>query len=188
MDGPALDRADGTRPGSSLGAERQSRVAAYLDDQPDITFALLFGSHGRGTPHADSDIDIAVMLAPESATTPRERVMRRAALAADLAGILGTDDVDVAIVEDAPLPLRFRIFRDGVLLSCRDRRAFVATKARTLSEYFDFAPSEAMYNRIILRRAAEGTLSHGPDRDPGALERYRRLRARLAADSGREPG
>ena len=34
---------------------------AYFAQQPAIVFASLFGSHGRGNPHTQSDIDIAVL-------------------------------------------------------------------------------------------------------------------------------
>jgi hypothetical protein len=50
----------------------------------------------------------------------------------------GRDDVDLAILKEAPLA--YRVLRDGVLLSCRDHVAYVQYRVRTLNPYFDFAP------------------------------------------------
>ena len=43
-----------------------------LENEPDVLYALLFGSAARDALRADSDVDVAVELAP-NADEPRER-------------------------------------------------------------------------------------------------------------------
>ena len=46
------------------------------------------------------------------------------------------------LLDEAPAPLAYRIFRDGRLIVERDHAALVARKARVLLEYLDFKPVE----------------------------------------------
>jgi predicted nucleotidyltransferase len=61
-----------------------------------VRFAYLFGSVAAGTDRPDSDIDLAVSV------TPRGTLPDDASLHDALAAALGRDDVDLAVLEDAP--------------------------------------------------------------------------------------
>lgn len=87
-----------------LGALRSA-----LARGPALRFAILFGSQARGTARADSDVDIAFM-PTEPLTMAQEH-----ALAAELERAAGTT-VDLVPVADAPMALRWRIARDGIVL------------------------------------------------------------------------
>lgn len=137
-------------------------LRAYFERQDDVLFALLFGSQARGTAGPLSDVDVAVMLPDE--TEPMARFRRQLALMVDLAGVLRTDEVDVAILNEVPVTLAYRVFRDGVLLHCRDRDAFVRTKASRISLYLDFLPSLERSTKRFFRLAAEGKFSRGVSR------------------------
>lgn len=56
----------------------------------------------------------------------------------DLMGILRIKDVDVVLLNQAPLALRYRVLRDGVLLYCRDPNIRVEFTAHTVSAYPGF--------------------------------------------------
>ena len=62
--------------------------------------------------------------------------------------------VDLVLLDEAPAPLAYRIFRDGRLLVERDHAALVARKARVLLEYLDFKPVEERCAAGVLRAAA----------------------------------
>jgi len=62
------------------------------------------------------------------------------ALASRLEGAAGGLRVDLVDLDRAGPVLAFRVFRDGRLLLCRDRTAFVERKARAISLYLDFRP------------------------------------------------
>ncbi len=138
-------------------------LRGYFEQQDDVLFALLFGSQARGTAGPLSDVDVAVMLL--DAMDPMARFRRRLKLMVDISRVLGTDEVDVAILNDVPITLGYRVFRDGLMLACRDRAAFVRAKASTISQYIDFLPSLERSTRRFFRLAAEGKLSRGTRRD-----------------------
>ncbi|HEU4366801.1 MAG TPA: nucleotidyltransferase domain-containing protein [Methylomirabilota bacterium] len=129
-----------------LGALRQA-----LEAEPGVGYALLFGSRARGTEHPGSDADVAVGLTAGAARD----VQTLGGLAARLESAAGRR-VDLVLLDEAPAPLAYRIFRDGWLLVERDRAALVARKARVILDYLDFKPVEDLCAAGVLRAAARG--------------------------------
>ena len=157
--------------------EHRQALEAYFASLDSVVLAYLFGSQARGKAGLLSDVDVAVLLASQPDDGHCFDV--RLEVIGGLMDILHFSNVDVAILNQVPLALRYRIVRDGILLFCRDRRAMVAFKARTVSEYLDFKPVIEQHERAILERARKGELLHGYNPHRGALERYRQLRERL---------
>jgi predicted nucleotidyltransferase len=120
-----------------------------LDAEPEVAYALLFGSRARETGRPDSDADIAIELA---AGAPRD-VARIGTLAARLESAAGRP-IDLVLLDEAPAPLAFRVFRDGRLLVVHDHGALSARKARALLDYLDFKPVEERCAAGVLRAAA----------------------------------
>ena len=64
----------------ALDAKRAIDVFLTLleqSDLPPVAKVLLYGSHARGEQHADSDIDIAVVLRGDAPPRSERRVLRR---------------------------------------------------------------------------------------------------------------
>jgi predicted nucleotidyltransferase len=122
-----------------------------LEAEPDVAYALLFGSAARGTAHAGSDADVAVGLAAGAARDAH--ALGR--LVARLQSAAGRP-VDLVLLDEAPAPLAYRIFRDGHLLVERDHGALVARKARAILDHLDFKPVEDLCAAGVLRAAARG--------------------------------
>lgn len=101
-----------------LDAGARKRLASALD-RDGVVPGSLFGSQATGRPGPLSDVDIAIWVDP--ALSPRERGALRLALADAAARALGTDEVDLVLLNDAPPLLRHRTLRDGELLVERDR-------------------------------------------------------------------
>lgn len=156
----------------------EQALATVFAAQPDVVVAYLFGSHARGTAHRHSDVDVAVLLAREADADAAFGL--RLQLLADLSAILRTPDVDVIVLNDAPLALSMRVVREGRRLFVRDENARVQYEAQVVVRYIDFKPLLERHERAILERARRGELLDGYDPDRGALERYRRMRARFA--------
>jgi predicted nucleotidyltransferase len=119
-----------------------------LDAESDVAYALLFGSASKGTVRPDSDVDIAIELTAGAARDLRTL----GGLAARLESAAGRP-VDLVLLDEAPAPLAYRVFRDGLLLVERDHGALVARKARVLLDYLDFKPVEQRCARGALRAA-----------------------------------
>lgn len=127
------------------------RLRQVLERDPRIAYALVFGSSGRGRTHAGSDIDLAVGLAPGTAMSTREL----GALTADLEAA-AQQHVDLTVLDEAPDPVAYRVFRDGVVLVERDHRALAQRKAQAILGYLDFRPLEEIAVRGVLAAAARG--------------------------------
>jgi predicted nucleotidyltransferase len=126
-------------------------LRAALEGEPRIAYALIFGSTARGSAHASSDLDIAVGLAPGTEL----EVSELGALASRLEKAAGRS-VDLVLLDEAPIALAYRIFRDGELLLERDHAALVERKTRAILEYLDFRPLQEIAVRGVLAAAADG--------------------------------
>jgi predicted nucleotidyltransferase len=126
-------------------------LRAALEADPRVAYALVFGSGGRGTLHAHSDLDVAVGLAGNR----RPTALELGGLVSRLEAACGRP-VDLVLLDEAPPGLAYRIFRDGQVLLERDRKALVERKARAILEYLDFKPFEDLFARGVLAAATRG--------------------------------
>ena len=164
----------------ALSAEEMQRLSHYFADRPTVLVAYLFGSYGRGRATVHSDVDIAVLA--EQTLSREQSFDLRLALIDELQGLLHREAVDVVILNEAPLALRYRVLRDGQLLFCRDDQLRILYQADMVSLYLDFKPVIERHERAILERARRGELFDGHNPYRGALARYRQQRERTARD------
>jgi predicted nucleotidyltransferase len=123
----------------------QDVLAAALMNDPRVQFAYLFGSRARGTEREGSDADVAVWLDGERGSF--------GAAALELIDVLGAAvgvDVDVVVLNQAPLLLRWQVLRHGRLLLERNRTRRVGFEALTMQQALDF--------ESIRRRCSEGMI------------------------------
>jgi hypothetical protein len=64
-------------------------------------------------------------------------------------------EIDVRIMNPAPLPLKYQVNKDGQLLFSRDEVFRENYECRILFEYFDFKPHWDEYDTQFLKRLAE---------------------------------
>ncbi len=124
-------------------------IRQALADEP-IEIVYLFGSQARGDAGPLSDVDIAVLacddVPPDDYTALQLRLMTR------LMRALKRDDVQVVILNRAPILLQHRVIRDGRLLLCRDELLRSRYEARVLVRYFDSRHLEDLYNEGLMKR------------------------------------
>lgn len=114
---------------------------------PAVRFATVFGSQARGRERAGSDIDIGLLLDPD---TPELRVKIEAEL-----GRAAKREVDLVFLDSAPPLLRFEIARDGVLLVARDRNDWVDFRTRAMLDWWDWAPTARLIDEAAIHRLRE---------------------------------
>jgi predicted nucleotidyltransferase len=124
-----------------------------LAGEPVIA-AYLFGSRARGTARPDSDVDVALLLAATVATEDYLDLQLRAARL--LANESGVGNLDVVVLNDAPLPLRGRVIRDRQVVYSTDEAARVEYESLTAREFGDFQIHAEALDRELLRRHATG--------------------------------
>ena len=110
----------------------------------NIELAYLFGSRARGKASILSDYDFAI-LAPENGFKDYHRFLH------DLSTVMNGSRVDVVILKDAPVELRYRIIKEGILLYQKNRYIKVEFEGDTLSRYFDFLPILLAQRKEILK-------------------------------------
>ena len=114
----------------------------------DIAFAYLFGSASTGERTPRSDVDIAIFLAPGADSHLARLTVARAA-----ARQLGTDAVDVVLLNSAPLSLVGRVLMTRRVLMDRDpfaRHRYESVQTRMFQDF-----------RIREHRLLAGRRPHG---------------------------
>lgn len=128
----------------------QPQLEACFAGRP-VVLAYLFGSHAAGSARRDSDVDVAVLLA--DSLSIEQRYAERLGLIGALMRLLGTDDVDVTVLNEAPVSLAMAVLRSGDLLYCAGTRERVEYQVRITREYDDTRSGrrilrDAMHSRI----------------------------------------
>jgi predicted nucleotidyltransferase len=138
-------------------------LARNLSILPEVVAVYLFGSFARGNPRRGSDVDIAVFT--KELSSPRRRSRSRDEYAAAASKALGTDRVDVVVLNQAPVVLRHEVFRDGKLLFVRDRSGLSRFRVRSSREYLDTIPLRRTFEKAYFRKIREkGFERKAPDR------------------------
>lgn len=126
-------------------------------NEPCIDLAYIFGSRADGKVGPISDYDIAVLYAKLHAPGLRYE------LAHKLKKKLMTDRVDLLVLNDAPIELRYAVIASGILAYEANIETRVEYEALTLSMYGDFL--------YVLRNQREDILKEGNDET--GIQRYR---------------
>ena len=119
----------------------ERRLARAPAPRDEVLEAYLFGSRASGGAQAHSDMDIAVFVT--------ERALRRqdygyaAQLTTHLMAALGSNEIDVVVLNRAPPLLYHRVLRDGRRILSRNLRATTTREGYALSRYCDFVPQLA---------------------------------------------
>ncbi len=121
----------------------QSKIAAL----PALRLAVLFGSTARGEARLRSDVDLGVLLDPDTRDL-------RTHVEAEL-GRAAEREVDVIFLGEAPPLLRFEISRDGVLLFEKEEGLWTDFKVRAMVDWWDWAPYARMFTAAAVRRLRE---------------------------------
>jgi len=123
------------------------QMREVLESIAAVRLATVFGSLARGQERAASDIDIGLLLDPD---TPELRVKIEAEL-----GRAARREVDLVFLDSAPPLLRFEIARDGIPLVVRDRNDWVDFRTRAMLDWWDWAPTARLIDEAAIRRLRE---------------------------------
>jgi predicted nucleotidyltransferase len=104
-------------------SEISARIASALSPEQvraGVVSVYLFGSHGEGRAHRESDVDVGVLLRRDVCPHVRDRFEMQLRLSGILQIALRTRAVDVVILNDAPPLLGRRIVTAGLRILCTD--------------------------------------------------------------------
>lgn len=124
-----------------------SKAEAYLKSRSDVVFAYLFGGLAKKKPMPLSDVDIAIYL-----LEGLDMVEKRMEILGKLMMLLETDEIDLVILNTAPLTLKMKILENKKVIV--DNNPFLRHRyeSLTMREYFDFSIKEmSILERRFLR-------------------------------------
>jgi uncharacterized protein YutE (UPF0331/DUF86 family)/predicted nucleotidyltransferase len=158
------------------------KLERFFAERLDVVFAYLFGSVATGACHRNSDIDIAVYVAepypghrPQPISEPEPRILRgntpantgglgeyQARLWTDMSQALETDNLDLVILNHAPVLLCHRVLKYGIVISSNDEEARINFAARTISEYCDTEPLRELNYRYLRQQIISRAFGNAP--------------------------
>ena len=111
-------------------------VVEDLRIRDDVLALILFGSAARCQQRPFSDIDLCIV--PAGDIPANERL--------DLKGY-GSQTIEIHLLDELPIAIRFRVIRDGKLIFCKDGLAFHRIVSDIIQGYLDSAPLIDMHSR-----------------------------------------
>jgi predicted nucleotidyltransferase len=139
------------------------RGTAILIDQlerclPDILrpypvlLAYVYGSVAAGCTTPLSDVDIALVLAPDCGLDAYERFTLELEIEVEFERHCSIQNSDVRCINEAPLRVQGLVVTRGVLLYSEDEEFRIAYEVRTRKRYFDFQPVLVMMREAFFAR------------------------------------
>lgn len=128
--------------------DRIPAAAVVLESRRSVVFAYLFGGLARGHVNPMSDVDIGVYLGDVA-----QRSTIKLSLFDELTDALETSELDLVILNTAPISLAGRILSNRHLLVDKDPFLRHRYESRVFREYFDFQHIE---NEFFARRFRDG--------------------------------
>ena len=119
-------------------------------EEKDILLAYIFGSQVTGKIGPLSDYDFAVFLSQKPSFQFKYKLKNK------LLNILDNKQVDLVILNDAPIELKYKIIATGKIIYQKNSTIRTEFEADTLSKYFDYLPVLRAQKKEILNFKPKG--------------------------------
>lgn len=128
-----------------MGKELEAKIKVIFEAREEVKLAYIFGSQVHGKIGPLSDYDFAVYFG--EVFSPAETFTLKLALLNNLTRALGTDAVDLVILDNLDAPeLGYHIISGGKLLVDREPYKIIV-EPRLMNAYFDF---KAVRNKTLV--------------------------------------
>jgi predicted nucleotidyltransferase len=127
------------REGHKIPADACEKIPEMVDSlsaDRDVIALYAFGSLARGLLKPLSDLDIAILISNH--IRGKLRFEKHLQILSALNGLFHTDEIDLVLLNDAPLRFSHSILRDGKLLFCRDFKVLINFAENVRKSYLDF--------------------------------------------------
>ena len=114
-----------------------------------VVVAYLFGSFAAETYTPLSDIDIAVLLREELSKEAVEELEDE--ILDGLMKIFKTDEIDLVILNSAPLSVRYGVLKTAKIIYCSNIEKTVDFQTEVVSKYLDIKPYREEFYREFLK-------------------------------------
>lgn len=120
-----------------------------LNDK-ELIFGYVFGSYGMNKSSPLSDIDLAFYILPD-----KDCFEKKLALMEQITSILKTDEVDIVILNKAPIVLCYQVLKTGRLIFSKDERLRLKFINNVYNIYCDGEPLRRATEANLLKRIKE---------------------------------
>ncbi|HER24818.1 MAG TPA: nucleotidyltransferase domain-containing protein [Candidatus Atribacteria bacterium] len=125
-------------------------IKKIFSDENDILLAYIFGSQLKSKISPLSDYDFAVFLSQEPSFQFKYKLKNK------LVNFLNTGQVDLVILNNAPIELKYNIIATGKNIFQKNSTIRTEFEADTLSKYFDYLPILRTQKKEILKFKPKG--------------------------------
>ncbi len=140
-------------------------LALFFTSQPDILAAYIYGSYGTVYQTVLSDVDLAVLFHKDCCPDSR----RILALEAAISSICREDDINVLVLNDAPIMLQFKALITGRAIYEKDPVAVQEFREFACRSCWDFGPFHRAscrdYDEFLGEVYVRDRTKRGVDRD-----------------------
>ena len=126
------------------------KIKKIFSQENNILLAYIFGSQLRGKIGPLSDYDFAILLSQKPSFQYKYKLKNK------LVNFLDTGQVDLVILNDAPVELKYKIIVTGKIIFQRNSTIRTEFEADTLSKYFDYLPVLRAQKKEILNFKPKG--------------------------------
>ncbi len=137
--------------GPRINLEEAMERLKTIFQRKGVVLAYLFGSYARGEANNTSDIDIAIFLdceRKELYSLYRDLLLR-------IYEALGTERVDLLLLNDATIVIQFEIISQGRLIYSRDDHELNVYEINVIRKFQDTVYLRKVQNDYLKKRAKE---------------------------------
>ena len=127
------------REGYKLPSDIETKIPKLLDrisKESEIVALYAFGSLASGDLNPLSDLDFGILVSGK--LDKQKRFDAHLDLIGTFNQVLGTDEVDLVQMNDAPMHFSYNIIKSGKLIYCRDKTQLAEFTEKTIKLYLDF--------------------------------------------------
>ncbi len=129
-------------------------LKSNLQKEEDILFGYIFGSYGKGKVTPLSDIDIAIYINEKK--IKKDIFERKLELIDIITTTLKTDEIDLVILNEAPLTLIHQVLKTKMILFSKDEHIRIKFESKSQMLYFDTEPLRTISYKNLRKRIEEG--------------------------------
>ena len=141
--------------------DKFNNIKKIFAEEKNILLTYIFGSQVTGKIGPQSDYDFAVFLSQKTSFPFKYKLKNK------LLNILDSKQVDLVILNDAPIELKYKIIAAGKVIFQKNTIVRTEFEADTLSRYFDYLPVLRAQKKDILKVKSKG------ERHGNRIQRYR---------------
>jgi uncharacterized protein len=116
--------------------EKLPAVVEAISRDSDVSALFSFGSLAGGRLSPLSDLDFAVLISRR--LNKRQRSEKLLKLIGVFNSVFRTDEIDLVVLNDAPLKFGHRVLKTGRLLHVRNKRELIDFREKVVKLYIDF--------------------------------------------------